>query len=213
MKTNPPPSRPPVFVRLFAEEAAIVLGSHCGAARCVNATRVCLDAMRAFHVRAEALSVDAILVNAAWLELTANLGRGLNEGPSSPEELEVFQRRGAWAVGIDTKARSTDNEHNVWPGHLVAVVQKEWIIDGAAVQMSRPTKGMHLPDVFVGYAPRNFLRGRDRATYASGEGARLVYEARVKDRSWETLSGFQCHEHNATMTHEIVARMNTRLGK
>ncbi len=204
-------AQPSVFVRLFAEEGARILARHCDVTRCVNATRVCLEVMRAFHVRAEPLSVDALAVNRAWLALTTSLGRDLGHGPETAEETRLFQKAGAWAVGFDTEPRSTDNAKNVWPGHLVAIVQKEWIVDAAAIQMSRPHKHIAIPDVFVGHAPKAFLKGKSQTAFESGEGARLVYQARLEDRSWETLSGFRPHEHNLMMAREIVLRMRSRL--
>lgn len=198
---------PPPFVRLFQREATPVLRRDFMENRCVNATRVCLDVMGMFNVRAFPLSVQAVAMNRAYRVKLAELER-----MPTADELPGWVADGAWAIGVDTRESASDTEANAWGGHLVAIVQ-DWIVDSAALQMSRPAKGIDVPDIFVGATSRRFLKGKAAVAFESDGGAILTYTPRLEDESWKDLEGFQPHHGNAKAACEIANRMAQAMGR
>jgi hypothetical protein len=194
-----------VYVRLFAEEATPVLKREFRNDRCLNSTRICLEVMKAFNVSAYPMSVTTLALNKEWRDISAKLGRFPTE--------EEWSGTNAWAVGLDAREDPSDIERNAWAGHLIAIVQKEWLVDASAIQISRPEKKMSIPDVFVGWVPKWFPKGRSSMTFESEEGAHLVYRARPDDRSWATLDGFQKSPWNMQVALEIAGRMAKRMGR
>ncbi len=198
---------PSPFVRLFEREATPVLARGFMATRCVNATRICLDVMHAFNVRAIPMSVQAIAMNKIYRTKLDKLGRF----PTS-DELKAWLDEGAWALGVDIRDAATDADKNAWGGHLVAIVQ-DWLVDAAAIQLSRPQHGIELPDIFVGETSRRFLKGKAPVRFANDAGAMLYYTARLDDESWKTLPGFERHPYNAEASQEIAGRMARAMGR
>jgi hypothetical protein len=201
---------PNAFVRLFAEEATYVLRemvTYVGPAQrnghCLNATRICIDTLDKFGIKATPLSVEMMAWNREYDVLTRRLGRM----PTAAD----WEGTTAWAIGTDTRVGANDQAFNAWPGHLVAVVQ-DHVVDCSAGQFSRPQKGITVPDVFiVANATARFLKGKGKCAAVNNvEGSALWYMARPKDRSYVGLSGFQRHVHNTEIVIEIAQRMLVR---
>lgn len=199
---------PGPFVRLFVEEAPAVMNTRLAVNRCLNATRICVEVMRAFNVRAAAISVGMMAYNREYFAKLTKHG-------DLPDRalLDTWIAEGAWGLAIDTTPERTDRERNAWGGHLVAIVQDAWLVDGASMQFNRPEKGISFPEVFVARATADFLKGRKAACFKSKEGALLTYRARLDDQSWEALDGYQLSGHNVDVIVEIVNRMAARLGR
>ncbi len=197
-------SEPGTYIRLYVEEAVPIMLESFTKTRCVNATRVCLDVMRRFNVRAEPLSVNCWAMNREFAVRVNRLGRLPERG-----EVETWPAE-AWSVGIDTHSPAYDDSH--WAGHLVAIVQKEWLVDSASIQLSRPQKNIPLPDIFVGWVERKFQKGKRPVNFYHDSGAILSYQARVDDLSYQDQPGFSPSPWNREVTEEIIARMLRRLG-
>src|SRR5271155_4734145 len=95
----------PPFVRLFEKEATPVLRRSFMSTRCVNATRICLDVMHAFNVRAVPLSVQAVAMNATYRQKLDKLGRF-----PTAEELKPWLNEGAWSLGVDIRDAATNTD-------------------------------------------------------------------------------------------------------
>jgi hypothetical protein len=199
---------PPPFVRLFERVATPILRRDLMDTRCVNATRICLDVMRAFNVRALPLSVQAVAMNCTYRAKVAELGRM----PTDEELSRWVHDDGAWAIGIDVRESANDTNANAWGGHLIAIVQ-DWIVDSAALQLSRPSKGISIPDIFIGATSRRFIKGKGSVGFESDNGAILTYTPRPEDESWKTLPGFQSHSYNTEITCEIANHMARMMGR
>ncbi len=193
-------SRAAHIVRLFAEHAEPVLAARCSPTRCLNGTRVCIDVLRQFGVKARPVSVRATVMNAAFRTRLETLGRWPTEA-----EMDAIIEAGGWAIGVD--CGGTDEASNAWGGHLVAVAQQRWLVDAGAVQMHRPAREIVVPPVFVGEVGRPFLAGRGGVEYETPGGGTLAYRARLDDESWRECSGFQPHAFNAEMVREIADRI------
>lgn len=195
------PEEPGHFIVAYVEAATPVFREAFTANRCLNATRVCLDVMRRFNIRAEPISVHCMVMNKAFV-MRLN---GCRQKPTK-EEIATWPED-AWCVGIDTDNPLVPGN---WPGHLVAVVQKDWLVDSALVQLSRPQKSINLPDIFVGRIDRQFLKGKRPVNYYSDREGILTYKARPEDKSYLETSGFNPSPWNREVTEAVVERMMLR---
>ena len=189
------------MLRLFADVAPPILARNFRVDRCVNATRVTIDALADVGLRAAPLSVHARAYNAPYWEFIVTHNR-----LPIAEELPTLVGAGAWAVGIDTE---TPPPASSWAGHLLAVVERCWIVDASAVQFSRPGKALFVPDVFVGPVVRRWAKEPHAAIFEGPSGVRLTYSARPDDTSYRTLPGFQRHESNREVAAALVAALRS----
>lgn len=198
-------SVPGPMIRLYVSVATPIFRERFMARRCLNTTRVCLEVMRVFNVRCEVLSVHTMAMNKIYVDNLHMLGRF-----PEPSELKAWIADGAWALGIDTRKESETKSD--WPGHLVAVVQ-DFLVDGGAIQLSRPWKGIEIPDIFVGAVTPRFMKGKDSLLFSDERGAQLSYHARFDDESYKSIPGFAPHEKNLETAAEIANKMATLLGR
>jgi hypothetical protein len=197
---------PGPFIKLYVEEAAPILAKHFSNTRCLNGTRVCIDVLKHFNVRAKPLSVDVLVANLAYASRCMRGGL-----PKDDAELEEWKAAGAWAVGLDKLPSPDDDVRGVWPGHLVAIAQ-DWLIDSGSVQMSRPAKGIILPDIFVCPVSKRFLKGKDTLSFRDKDGTVIIYDKR-DDKSFYRMPGFQAHDGNRAVADEVIERIERRMGR
>ncbi len=201
-------NEPGPMIRLFVKVATPIMREHFTDNRCLNATRVCLEVMSAFNVRCKPVPVNALAWNKIWADQVDLAGR-----LPTDEEVSRWVAEGGWSLAIDTRKESNDSENNAWAGHLVAIVQ-DHLVDSAAIQMSRPQKGMPMPDIFVGFATPKFLKGKESLVFASNEGSFLSYAMRTDDDGvWWDLPGFEPSEPNMEVAAEIANEMARILGR
>jgi hypothetical protein len=103
--------------------------------RCLPATRIGMEALRYFGVNAKPLPMKVVAGNYAWMEwILENPGATYHDMPDE-----------AWAVGVG-------HRENHGPGvdvHVVLNVEDEIMLDLDARQLSRPAKGMPVPDTIL----------------------------------------------------------------
>jgi hypothetical protein len=198
-------SEPNPLLRLYVEHAEAVLRERFRPDCCLNATRVGLECMTALRLNAEPLSVRCTAANRGYLEVVKKLGRL----PELPEELGAR----AWCVAVDDRGDSVQFTGSAaeagadtgWPGHLVMIVQRRWLVDGSTRQMRRPQRGLEVPDVLVAEVGDKFLR-KKKPRFVRLSDAAVLYVPR-DDRSFEHMPGFQRSEHNLEAAREILRRM------
>jgi len=114
-----------------------------GATSCIESTAAALDVLRAGGLLVHVLAVTVLVFNAAgwWLH-----ERGVMPGGSAVD-MAVWTLQGAWSVGIGTL---TDlPSPGSYGGHLVALVEKRWLLDLAIDQASAPEFGVNLAPLLV----------------------------------------------------------------
>jgi len=183
---------------LFAHHAPGVLVDRFRADRCLNATRVAVEVMKRFSLATEPVSVTATAMNGIYAERVKKMGR-----EPTQQDVNEWAALGGWAVGIDLNGV----ENGKWAGHLVCVVGKEWLVDAAAGQFSRPEKQIPVPEVFVGQVTPRWHKGKEGANFEGPEGAVLCYRARVGEATWMKQPGWQASKENMQAAEEIVKRM------
>lgn len=153
---------------------------------CLNATRVLIEVFRDFGIPARAMVVRCVAGNAEYF--------------ASVKHEKEFD--GAWAVAADAPS-GFDGKH--WNGH-VCVFVRGMLVDAASGNLSRPAKRIHVPDLYAGVVPQGWERGKVNHVVELPENGALIYEALPKDRSHETLPGFQRSPHNLEIAQTVKAR-------
>jgi hypothetical protein len=163
----------PVFAREFTPDC------------CLNATWIALHVFRQLGLTARPMSVRALACNRSYLmALESNF-----------KEHHPF----AWSVMLDVEEAS---DMPGWPGHVVAIVEGRLLVDSSAGQMSRPMKGIVVPQIVV--AP--WKDGRELQLQLP-EGALLAYDERKADKSYLDMPGFRGHAENREVAREILDRI------
>ncbi len=175
------------MIRPIVRAAGPVIAERFAKACCLNATRVLIEVFRDFGIPARAMVVRCVAANAEFIA-------SVPVGAQTPE--------GAWAVdsGLPNGVSGTD-----WNGHVVVFVRGV-LVDLSTGNFSRPAKGIHVPDGYVGAVPRGWERGGSHHVVELPAAGVLVYEALPKDRSHESLPGFQRSPHNLEAARAIKAR-------
>lgn len=113
-----------------------------GRRSCIAATRIGLDVLDYFGVRAEAIPLFVVVMNGEALDL-------LEQGLSQQELMVEMQKLGPdepggpWSIGVGAQIENSRD----WAGHLVIGVPDErLILDLSFDQASRPHKDLPFPD-------------------------------------------------------------------
>jgi hypothetical protein len=165
----------------------------------VNASWIFVEVMRRLGVAgAHALSVEVMAMNSAFYAL---------EVATTAEEARHWEEQGASAVVIDGIAPTAS--HLGWAGHVVGIVDG-WLVDSATSQLSRPARGIVLPEVLLAAASPQFVSGMDATTIGNSEGCVVRYRARPSDLGFEQLRGFSDHQGNLSVVSDIEKLIRAR---
>lgn len=126
---------------------------------------------------AYALAVEATVFNAAAVGF-------IHRNELLPEHREAWDAAGAMSAGVGSGTGTDD----LWPGHLVAVINRRWLVDTTLDQANH--LGLRIPPVIVLPVTEGFLRGRatllaDLSTVA------VLYQARPGDRSYRECPAWE----------------------
>ncbi len=180
-KSSRAPHEQLAVIAAYRDVASKVLPRHLSPDRCVNATAICLRVLRKYRVPAEAISVEAECHNA-----DAGLAVDKDGDPYS---------------AFLSKEPGTEG----WIGHVVAVAAG-LLIDSAASQMSRPPRGILVPEVLL--VPLQYPPPEDgwQSFISSGSGIVVRYRAHPEDRGHLELPGWR-NPYNRRVVREIVKGM------
>jgi hypothetical protein len=124
---------------------------------CIASTAVGIDAMTHFGVLSEPFPVRTSMFNARFVAR-------IKLGQPWPQGLEVHQwaeEDGSYSVGIGFGT----GQQGKWPGHLVILAEKQFLIDLSVDQASRPLYNMAFEPLSVKIEPRpgnnGYLAGLD----------------------------------------------------
>lgn len=129
--------------------------------RCVQATRVGIEALRYFGIEARPLVTTMMVGNEDWV-------RWMLDGQPLPMPDEV------WSVGIDPEPR----EDRGYPAHLVIEIDGQ-ILDLDAGFYSRPHKGIYLPPSVIVPIQRQDDPHLPIAALDLDDGGAIVYHDRA----------------------------------
>lgn len=113
---------------------------HFRADSCIASTRIGLDVLAYFGVRAEPLALSVLIFNTAAIELLEG-GMHMNELAEVLHDIPVSREGGPWSMGLGLGG---DPEPNKWAGHLViSLPYVRTMLDLSIEQANRPHKGLH----------------------------------------------------------------------
>lgn len=150
---------------------------------CIAGTRIVCEVLDRLDVRARPLVVEALLFNRAFLDRFHQKGGW----PGSREELLEWTDQGeAWSIALGQRGRPAQGPGK-WPGHLVAVVEQEWLLDGTLGQARRPAKNLLPPQTLLASAPYRFLVADGELTLELPDpGGLLLYRAHPEVRDFRS---------------------------
>jgi hypothetical protein len=164
---------------------------------CIAATAILIDVLDYFRLTARPLSVIASVYNPAMSE------RILREGMPTLEEAERdWFPNGCYSVAVGIG----DPEPGKWPGHLVANLADQALIDLTLDQANRPQHQIVLPPFLVAPLDGEFLLGKADLA-GTGNGCRIVYEARPADRSFERSNDWKSKKRRSEVVGAAIRRL------
>ena len=156
--------------------------------RCVQATRVGIEALRYFGFEARPLTTLMMCGNAAWVEWMAN-----DNPMPMPDEV--------WSVGIDPVAKGRG-----FPAHLVLALGSN-LLDLDAGLYARPHKGIHIPSTLM-LPLLDQEEGLPIAGAELDEGGAIIYG---RPRTWPDFYGSGAWKNTQKWAGPVIRRMRDRL--
>jgi hypothetical protein len=121
---------------------------------CIASSGVGLDVLDHFGILGEPLAVKVMIWNPAFVK---RIEAG-HPFPKDRAELDVWVKEdGAWNVGLGLGG---DPEPMKWPGHLVIIGERRYLLDLSLDQASRPQHNINL-DVLGAEITDDFLSGKE----------------------------------------------------
>lgn len=145
---------------------------------CIASTRVAMEVCRDFGLRSYPLEVVAAFATRKAYGLMA-------------QNLPHKGVEGAWSVALgfprtekERLAREKPIVGNTWYGHLVLMVENEWLLDASADQASRPQHGMIVKPFARHVGPRFATEGSEDSWFAHDTYHEYVSSPSV-DKRWK----------------------------
>jgi hypothetical protein len=148
---------------------------------CVGATRIACLALAEVGIKASPLPVRVQAMSARY---RAALVGGEIAAVSSEEEAQRLAAEGAHMVDIGhphNEGRIRSDGSRGYNAHLVALVERRWVLDLTIPQVNRPAKGIWFEPLHFA-ATREFMGGTP-LVFRNDEGATLVY-VRVENNTY-----------------------------
>ena len=172
---------------------------------CIGATRVAVDVFNRAGLEAAPLAVNLFVLNPALVDRLKREGRL----PSSGKELDQWNAEDGACLRVVGCQKSPGS----WGGHLVAIVNRRWMVDLSLDQAEEPRRGIRLPRFVVWPAPRRFLSGWKALDLATRGRAGLIYEARPGDTSFQRTPAWNRGDRIASLVTAILKRGPARGGE
>jgi hypothetical protein len=184
------PKTDDILKALGAEQPAMVAAL--GADSCIACTRIAVDTLRAFSVRAKPLAVEVVIHNA---EAAAHIERG------QPDAIEHDPT--AWSMQLGFAPH--DLGDHVYNGHVVCLVEERRLLDLTLGQASRSEHGIHLgPGVFDPLPPDFETAG---SSFPVTGGCVVVYRPHAEERGFLPLP----HWTDRSFSQPFVRRISAGL--
>lgn len=186
---------------------------------CIATCRILQHVFNFFGYKSEPLPVSAYIYNKAMVDLLAT---GVELPTEQPARRELFDRTGAWGIGITQQSAEVGAPvpGRRFGGHLVLRVMNT-LVDASLQQADRPQHGIILPP-FIAFSPSEpifFTRRRGRGKRCGAgipNGCEIVYE-RLSDYSFRsapdwTRRGPPYGQVIHSIVEQTVQRLRTRHG-
>jgi hypothetical protein len=155
---------------------------------CIASTRIALDVLEYFGVRAEPLPLFVLVLNGEALDMAE---AGMSQAGLQAEMLKYGpdEPGGPWGIGVGAVIENSTD----WAGHLVVAIPDErLLLDMSLDQASRPHKGLPFPEegqVFPVFDEPWWNGERSRTSFTGRMGERRL--ALLLDRDCADPEGFK----------------------
>ena len=140
------------------EVARPIIRTEFHAGSCIVSTRIAIDALDYFGVKAEPKTIMAIALNKVAVDLLQDLT--LDEVSKIAMQHSHEDEEGPWTIMAGSGRANSEPNNTSWAGHLIATIPEESIlIDLSIDQMSRPVKKIVLEPYWVRMPDKNWWAG------------------------------------------------------
>jgi hypothetical protein len=144
---------------------------------CILHTRVAVDALRSFGVRARGFTARVTVGNAEWVKDCERVGHICDDVSQWSEN--------SWCLGIGFGA-DPRKERPGYDGHVIAIVNDRYGLDLTIDQASRPQRNIELGAHYWKLRP-GFLTGEVPEVFTVADGSMVIYQAVPEDRGFLTV--------------------------
>lgn len=164
---------------------------------CICGVRLASLVLRKWHFRVQPLSVTVHIYNAAYI--------AKGREPKSDEEAFQWREEGVWSIELGARGIKRPGG---WPGHLVAILNGNAMLDLTLNQACRPNKGIVLEPI-IGGVSKDFLVGKELAEITTN-GCQLIYQPFPDDKSFILAGDWRSNHENAV--RRITELMCRKIG-
>ena len=136
-------------------------------ASCIASTRIGIDVLEYFGIKAEPVSLFLIILNDEAMKMLTEEEKTMQDVKEATEKRGLGEPGGPWTMGIGADVENGDG----WAGHLmIGLPEDQVLLDLSIDQASRPHKNLVLeqPAAF-GVTDEKWWRGEERYTVMKGE--------------------------------------------
>jgi hypothetical protein len=171
---------------------------------CVLATRIGMDALRQVRIKSAPRAVSVIASTSAHDRL-------VREGRFAEAALGA---EGAWSVGVGIRNPNNPKPAKAgkWDGHLVLIVEREWLVDLSADQFNRPHKGINVPGPIVARFKPGALTASGSLATRSPDGSTTVrYKADPENAAWKIAPDWNTPEKVSAFVEKVLPALRLTL--
>lgn len=192
-------------VKAFAAVARPIIRSEYDVDSCIASTRIAIDVFHHFGLQARPMVARMRVFNPA-------MGRCFGE--TGPYDATAFERcdreHGARTASIEY-AVGREIPAGCWAGHLVALVERQLLVDASADQASCPHNSIYLPGVLIAPVTPKFRAGLAQLIISSGDGCGILYDPYPSERSYRSAPYWKSSPTSQLVTNAIIAAMRSSL--
>lgn len=194
------------IISAFAAVARPIIRSVYDSDSCIVSTRIAIDVFQEFNLLARPLVARMHAFNSA---MACCLAEAREDNDAATYE-RWHHERGARAVHVGY-ADGHPVPRGYWAGHLVAVVERQVLVDASADQASRPHLGISLPGVIAEPVTPQFLAGMDGLAGRLSNGCGVIYQSFPRERSYRGADFWKGSRASRRVADTIITAMNRRL--
>lgn len=170
---------------------------------CIAATAIAIDVVKHYGMKAEPFPVTLQVWNPASRKKINELGR-----LPTPDE-KSWQDEGGWSVGVGFGIHRESPQK--WPGHLVALVDDEILLDLSVDQANRPQHNIQL-GAGGGFVPNfeKFYSGEECHVTESCD-CLLIYEAKLGESRYEQSPDWTLRQRRQRVILATIQEIDTQL--
>lgn len=183
---------------------------------CIATTRIGIDVLDYFGIKATALPISAVVFNKEALDLLTS-GTSMEDLKAIMAAIPIDEPGGPWSIGVGAGGPL---KHNDWAGHLIATIpEASTIIDLSIDQASRPHKNFTLVPYHAVLDEDDWWSGKEpMATFSNADGCYLLLDRRVPDPvgylsspNWKRTSNVEGGKPFKALTGRIIRAVKDAL--